>query len=114
MSAAEVGKSYYHGAKYDFNCCQATAAAFRGPRHPSMAELQRCGGGRAPGGVCGAVHAGRLIRPDLEDALKAEFAEKAGAFTCAEIKAEGKLSCKDCVALGCEILERNGEKPLVE
>jgi len=114
MSAAEIGKSYYHGATYDYNCCQSTAAAFRGPKHPSIEELKKCGGGKAPEHVCGAVHAARLIRPDLEEVLKAEFSEKAGAFTCAEIKAAGKLPCSGCVALACEILERNGETPLVE
>jgi len=66
------------------------------------------GGGRAPGGLCGAVFAAcELAGPVAAEAIKQAFAEKnGGLLTCREIRAAGKLSCNECVGLAAELLEQ--------
>ncbi|MBQ8754448.1 MAG: hypothetical protein IJZ19_05410 [Lentisphaeria bacterium] len=86
------------------NCAQAVAAGF--DRDDLIAGLGACGGGRAPEGNCGALHAAlQLLPAALHDAVKADFARNAGALKCVEIKANG-FPCKECVALAAELVEK--------
>lgn len=86
------------------NCAQAVAAGF--DRDDLLSELAVCGGGRAPEGNCGALHAAlQLIPAEHRDSAKAEFTKTAGAARCMEIKANG-FPCKDCVALAAELVEK--------
>ena len=86
------------------NCAQAVAAGF--DRTELVAELAVCGGGRAPEGNCGALHAALQQLPaELHDTVKADFSRRAGALKCVEIKAKG-FPCKDCVALAAELVEK--------
>lgn len=66
-----------------------------------VTELAACGGGRAPGGLCGALHAALLFVPEAkrEDVI-AEFKKSAGATTCREIKSSTGTPCAKCVAIG--------------
>ena len=86
------------------NCAQAVAAGF--DRQDLLAELALCGGGRAPEGNCGALHAAlQLLPSEYHEAVKAEFIQKAGAARCTDIKANG-FPCKECVALAAELVEK--------
>ena len=87
------------------NCAQAVA---EGCGHPEMvAELASCGGGRAPEGLCGALHSALLlVKPENREAVKKEFQAAAGALTCREIKSKAKFPCSECVRLGAMLVEK--------
>lgn len=88
------------------NCAQAVAA---GAGEESLAsELQSCGGGRAPHGRCGALHALLLLTPDKSHAeIIKEFTAQTGSETCAGIKSgTPPYPCAECVRLASELLEK--------
>ena len=87
------------------NCAQSVA---EGTGHAELVpELASCGGGRAPGGTCGALHAALLILPEEKRAAaKEEFIRIVGASACREIKTQTGTPCRQCVATAAEILER--------
>lgn len=84
-------------------------AAARSPDDPLVAECAAFGAGRAPEGCCGAAHAVRLLRPDLEETVTRAFVEKIGSVKCREIKGQYKVPCPECVRLACEVLEAHPE-----
>jgi hypothetical protein len=97
------------------NCAQAVSAAWagkyramehtQGEAEPAP-ELAQCGGGRAPDGLCGALYAAIHHVPERSEHLEAHFATVSGGqIHCRAIRAEKRLSCADCVALGAELLE---------
>ena len=90
---------------HPFNCAQAVAL---GNGHEEQKEdLARCGGGRAPGGICGALHAALLLAPeDQREAIQAEFQRQAGALTCREIKGQTGTPCLQCVETATAPLEK--------
>jgi hypothetical protein len=66
-----------------------------------------CGGGKAPGGLCGALYAALALAPESEhENIKASFAEKAGALTCCEIKSTTLFPCAECVRVAAELTEK--------
>jgi len=89
------------------NCAQAVLKFCESHERISpeiISEFQAHGGGRAPEGVCGALHAVKFIHDDSEKNIdfEKEFIAAAGSTICREIRREGKLSCADCVDLaGC-------------
>lgn len=87
------------------NCAQAVADGLG--RSDLMAELAACGGGRAPEGLCGALHSALLlVKQEKHDAVKGEFQSVAGALTCREIKSRTKFSCAECVRTAAELAEK--------
>lgn len=84
------------------NCAQAVMAGCGDPDR--VADMADCGGGRAPGGLCGALHAAMLIRPDRAEALSRAFAEAVGDTTCRGIKTGPKTPCAVCVATAERLL----------
>ena len=95
------------------NCAQAVARAAKDAYGVTEAEIDAyasCGGGRAPGGVCGAIHAAHEIiaRKSSSDADTAilEFERTIGALGCSEIKSAKKRSCLDCVAEAAMLAEK--------
>ncbi|MEG1479814.1 MAG: hypothetical protein RSD41_02285 [Kiritimatiellia bacterium] len=87
------------------NCAQAVTAGCGGDTD-TIAEMASCGGGRAPGGLCGALHAAINICPDHAEAIKAEFIKTAGALTCREIKSGKQTPCPSCVEIAASLVER--------
>ncbi|MFC2149719.1 C-GCAxxG-C-C family (seleno)protein, partial [Candidatus Auribacterota bacterium] len=62
----ETAKSLYHG-KDKLNCAQAILKAFQpatGMTDEVIASFKSAGGGRAEGGVCGAIYAARQVVTD--------------------------------------------------
>lgn len=86
------------------NCAQAVACGCG--RDDLYNELQNCGGGRASGGVCGALYAAQLLNPAHAGEIAAEFAAQVGAVECARIKCEFGVPCKECVALAANLVEK--------
>jgi hypothetical protein len=102
-------------ARGKFNCTQAVLKAFQLESGISEETIQTAalqGGGRAPEGVCGALHAARVIlgnAPALEE-IENDFSSKAGSKQCREIRGMRSLSCSGCVTLSAYLLEQHNEK----
>ena len=88
------------------NCAQAVAA---GAGNNKLAQdMSSCGGGKAPLGRCGALHAALcLTKPEKHSELIAEFVKAAGFETCREIKGSAKpFPCAECVRVAAELAEK--------
>ena len=92
-----------------YNCAETIAEAFD---HSDMvSQMHFCGGGCAPDGICGALHAGMLLVPEDKRAeMLKEFKEKAGSVYCDELKNDLKKPCLACVRIAAMLLEKYGEK----
>lgn len=87
------------------NCAQAVAEG--AGRKEMVADLAACGGGRAPGGLCGALYALLLLAPESEHQnLKEAFKKEAGALTCCEIKSQKLYPCSECVRTASALSEK--------
>lgn len=91
------------------NCAQSVLRGFEKQAaidETCIVEAKSLGGGRAPDGRCGALHAAMTLTDDtgVQTALKMAFHEHAGACTCREIRQLGRLSCEQCVKLAAERL----------
>ncbi len=96
------------------NCASSVAEAFK-DRFPlegkTVAPLSACGGGRAPGGLCGAFFAAKSILEiyvphRLEESLE-EMRQAAGSLLCREVKSLKKLPCHHCVELAAKLLAKD-------
>jgi len=88
------------------NCAQSVAA---GCGHPELtAELSSCGGGRAPEGRCGALHAAlRMVPAERGEAVRAAFIAKNGSEFCRELKTVHHTPCEQCVETAAALAEQN-------
>lgn len=78
------------------NCAQSIAGAFG--RDDYIEELKACGGGRSPGGMCGALYAAlRFVPEDKQEALKSGFAAVTGSTQCRRHDRAMRVSCVKCV-----------------
>lgn len=69
--------------------------------------IDRFGKGKAPGNECGACYTAKTLLEEKDwKEVEEEFLKKAGALTCKEIRAKGKLSCPECAQLGVDIVKR--------
>ncbi len=84
------------------NCAQSVAA---GCGHEELVEeLGKCGGGRAPQGLCGALYAALLLLPEQErETARQEFIRKVGAADCRTIKKQTGTPCSECVAVAAAL-----------
>ena len=84
------------------NCAQSIAAGCG--REELVDELADCGGGRAPGGLCGALYAALRMLPEEKRAeAKAEFIRRIGSSDCRTIKTQCRIPCAHCVAVAAEL-----------
>ena len=89
------------------NCAQSVLYAWRevvGDTALAVADLKPAGAGRAPDGLCGAIHAACLLAPNRAEELKAAFVAGVGSLYCKEIRAAKEHSCAECVAEAAEML----------
>jgi hypothetical protein len=98
------------------NCAQSVLKAFqerRGLPQREIDDARTLGGGRAAGGVCGALHAAlRLVEdPERKEALRQTFAQRAGSERCREIRKAKLLSCEQCVEFASELVESPPHAP---
>jgi hypothetical protein len=100
---------FFHKKPEHFNCSQAILKRFQEEFNIADAEIEAYrawGGGRAEGGVCGALFAAEgLAQKYLNTSLKEDFQAVAGHSTCKEIK-NGKFSCVACVKLAEALLNK--------
>jgi len=105
-------KELFHG-KDGLNCVQAVLKVFQaecGISDEVVTRAGKLGGGRAEGGVCGALYATWMLcgDDDIKVCIDGEFRESAGCIRCKVIRKQGKLSCRECVGLAAELLGRHG------
>ena len=112
MSAANTDhvKSAMEAYAGPYNCAQAVAYAFRdvsGLTEADVADHKRNGGGRAPEGHCGALHAALQVLPD--DARRADLLEhfkaQVGSVYCRDIRAAKVTPCAACVQTAATLLQ---------
>ncbi|MBN2057809.1 MAG: C-GCAxxG-C-C family protein [Candidatus Saganbacteria bacterium] len=107
----EKAKKHFLGADGHerLNCAKSIFKVFTDLDEQSRNEIGH-GGGRAPGGVCGAYYAANHIlarkRPEKLADLEKEFIAAAGSIRCREIRRGRKLPCVDCVGKAAEILHQ--------
>lgn len=104
---------YFHQAPYKYNCAQSIMKAAQPVTGITDEEigLQYAdkGGGRAPGGLCGALFgAKRVLGEDSPEAaaLEAEFAETLGGTQCQQLKKELQIPCERTVSTAQALLAK--------
>lgn len=100
---------YFHNQSHNWNCAQSVYKAQQPRTGISDADIElryrSQGGGRAEGGMCGAVYAAStLVGQQRVQALVDQFRERAGGLTCRELKGKQGLPCSYWVDLAEEIL----------
>ncbi|MFA4905142.1 MAG: hypothetical protein WC645_01420 [Candidatus Margulisiibacteriota bacterium] len=89
------------------DCAKAILKAFE-HLDPEMKETLCKGGGRAPGGDCGAYCAAKhlLVKncPEKLNEFENHFENLAGSLKCDAIRKLRKLSCLGCVEKAAEFL----------
>jgi len=100
------------------NCAQAVVTAWHKKTSKNadlVEELSNSGHGRAPDGLCGALHAiHRLVDQNSAAKLNIKFKDAAGGYSkCWEIRTAKTLQCTECVEVAADLLEKHleAEKP---
>ena len=89
------------------NCAQAVLHGYQavsGNRTLALRDFKSLGGGRAPGGLCGALHAACCVLPEAKEFLEGEFVRRMGSAQCRELKASHAHACAVCVETAAELL----------
>ena len=96
---------YFCGVPRMYNCAQAVAAG--AGALDRVSGFAQAGGGRAPGGMCGALYAALSLIPEdgKKKEAEAEFLKEAGFVCCRDLKAAG-VPCTRCVELASRLLTK--------
>ena len=87
-----------------YNCAQSVAAGLG--RDDLVPELSTCGGGNAPEGRCGALHAAMLIAgADKAADVREKFVAATGSEFCRVLKRELGVPCPKCVETAAALAE---------
>ena len=102
----KIAEQLFHGSE-GYNCAQAILKTFQQEfdvDERAILEASRKGGGRAEGGLCGALHAAHQLVGDknLQQKIDSDFIAKGGGVQCREIRRNRQLSCIECVKLAAE------------
>lgn len=109
----ERAVAYFHRLPENWNCAQSVHKAYQGQTGLTDREIEDTyrtqGGGRAEGGLCGALYAARSIAQTEAQAeyITAQFAQRAGATTCRALKGECRKPCVELVDLAQELIEES-------
>jgi hypothetical protein len=98
--------AYFRGQQ-GYNCAQAILKVFAhlgGFDESCLDRFARVGGGRAPGGECGALFAAKAILRDsvAKQEVEKAFVATAGSSKCRDIRRGRSLSCEQCVQTAAE------------
>jgi len=112
-------KDHYLGknGQKRLNCAQSVLAAFADHYGIDQQQIEAAvlhGGGKAPGGVCGAYCAAREIlnkhHPEKLDEFDHHFKELAGSLDCWQIRGMHRLSCLGCIEKAAEYIYNNSAR----
>lgn len=103
MKISEIGKKYHE--EHRGNCAQSVAYACSPSDEKELliSRLKECGGGRAEGGLCGALYALKILDEENFDKMLPLFEEKIGHTLCREIRPKKLAPCNRCVEIACEL-----------
>lgn len=102
--------AYFHNKTHNWNCAQSILKAYQYVSGLEDEELELSyrskGGGRAEGGLCGAIYAASLLveKEGTRTELLARFESRTGGLTCAQLKGKCGRSCQELVAVADEEL----------
>ena len=98
-------KEIYTAVPKMHNCAQAVVCG--GGREDLYDEMKKCGGGNAPGGMCGALYGAMMLigEADREKAAE-EFKNILGGISCSELKNILRVPCADCVGCAADIADK--------
>ena len=91
----DEARKVFRAAPHFLNCAQSVASL--AGADAQVDGLAGYGGGRAPGGLCGAPPAALALLPP---------SRRAGNQRCADIKRENRTPCLDCVAIATQLARR--------
>lgn len=99
---------YFHGTE-GLNCTQAVLKAFQpesGMTDFTIKSAQVAGGGRAKGGVCGALYAVQMVfgEGDATNKVVEGFVKEMGSPLCQDIKTT-ECKCREYVRKATELAE---------
>ncbi|OAM88957.1 Fe-S cluster assembly protein SufB [Termitidicoccus mucosus] len=97
----------FHRAPERLNCAQAVLFGYQSITHDRtipVVDFKPFGGGRAPGGECGALHAACLLAPKAATEIRRAFRGCAGATRCKELNG---FACLKCVELAAHLLNEH-------
>ena len=97
-------KELFGASPRQHNCAQAVVCGFG--RDDLKEAFASCGGGHAPEGRCGALHAAMSLVPEKAEQIRAEFVASLGAETCKALKGELRVPCPLCVETAAALVER--------
>lgn len=110
MNSRKKSEAYFHVFPENLNCAQAVLKGFQQEfkiTNQEIEEYRAWGGGRAEGGVCGALFgAERLLREIGKASVVEEFRNKAGGILCLGLK-EKQFTCAEYVRMADELVEKN-------
>lgn len=98
----------FHG-EHRYNCAQAvlvTYASTAGVDQACVTQFSQYGGGRAPGGECGALFTAKALvqDPAAKQEIEREFVGVVGTSQCREIRQGRLASCEQCVQAASDAL----------
>ncbi|MCQ2594231.1 MAG: hypothetical protein MJ196_03115 [Treponemataceae bacterium] len=93
---------------YAHNCAQAVANKYQSlyKSDDIVNEYAPYVGGRAPGGLCGALFAAQQALPQHAAQIEEEFVKACGAATCMQIKMQTGTPCAACVNAADQLVEK--------
>lgn len=103
-------EEFFHNKENKWNCCQAVLKRFQKEIDLTDEEIEAlyrpCGGGKAEGGLCGALYAGELLmKKNNLPSIKEDFNKIAGGITCQVLKKELRFPCVESVRLAEKLVE---------
>lgn len=111
---SKKAEQFFHCKPDNWNCCQAVMKAYQDKTNLTDQEIEKmyrpCGGGRAEGGLCGALYAAEeLMKAHNMPSVIDEFEKEAGGTTCKVLKGEEKFPCLECVRLAEKLIAQRFE-----
>lgn len=111
MMKESKSEAFFHAQPNNWNCAQSIQKGLQEVTGMTDEEIEAQyrskGGGRAEGGLCGALYAANCIleAKGLKPVTQ-EFEAYAGATTCRALKGELKFPCIQCVRLAENLAEQ--------
>lgn len=98
----------FRNPQFGHNCAQAVANKYRDLYSDKdiVSTYAPYVGGRAPGGLCGALFAAKEALPEHAKKIEEEFIKLCGAVTCRDIKTQNKTPCTVCVDTADKLVEK--------
>ena len=104
----DLASSVFRRPPERLNCAQAVLHAHSkasGVELMPVSDLKPLGGGRAPGGLCGALYAACIIAPQKAEVLMSRFTQELGSAKRKVLRTNKEHCCERSVATAAGLLE---------